>query len=73
MSGTDTGWLADAVSAFGQGCKRQLDGAGEPEAAIRSPIEDLLDAAASALSLTMVPHGSIRYTTCGSAPTMRCG
>jgi len=50
-------WLVQAVSAFGKACKERLDGTGEPEAAIRPPIEGLLQAAGNALSLHVVEHG----------------
>ncbi|MGH3320572.1 MAG: N-6 DNA methylase [Streptosporangiaceae bacterium] len=57
MSDGVSGWLADAVSAFGVACEERLGGAGEAEAAIRPPIEGLLQAAGSALSLHVVEHG----------------
>lgn len=50
-------WLAEAVSAFGEACKERLDGTGEPEAAVRPPIEALMQATGSALSLHVVEHG----------------
>ncbi len=57
VSGPVPMWLTEAVSTFGKECKDRLDGTGEPEAAIRPPIERLLGAAASAFSLDLVPHG----------------
>jgi hypothetical protein len=44
MSGGLDGWLLDAVSEFGRACKAKLSGGGSPEAAIRAPLEVLLQA-----------------------------
>ncbi|MGS2613629.1 type ISP restriction/modification enzyme [Micromonospora sp. LZ34] len=46
-------WLRSAVSVFGQECKTALAGPGEPEAAIRPPIERLLQAVCNNLGVTM--------------------
>src|SRR5699024_271319 len=51
------GWLVDAVREFGRSCKQRLDGTGEPEAAIRPPMEELLQTVSDAVGVTMVPHG----------------
>lgn len=55
-------WLADAVSVFGGECQRKLAGGGEPEAAIRSPIESLLGAAGRNFRLSVVPYDEYRDT-----------
>lgn len=44
MSGGLDGWLLAAVAEFGRGCKIKLSGGGSPEAAIRGPLEALLQA-----------------------------
>jgi hypothetical protein len=46
-------WLRAAVSDFGRDCKIALAGPGEPEAAIRSPIERLLNAFCHRLGVSM--------------------
>lgn len=61
-------WLADAVAEFGDRCKAKLAGPGEAEAAIRSPIEQLLAAAGTHLSLTVVPHDEVRDADRGVRP-----
>ncbi|MDV8003048.1 type ISP restriction/modification enzyme [Rhodococcus sp. IEGM 1408] len=61
-------WLADAVAEFGDRCKAKLAGPGESEAAIRSPIEQLLAAAGTHLSLTVVPHDEVRDADRGVRP-----
>ncbi|MGW7271226.1 type ISP restriction/modification enzyme [Streptomyces sp. NPDC054864] len=37
-------WLAEAISSFGESCRAMVNGPGEPEAAIRPPLERLLEA-----------------------------
>ncbi len=44
MSGGLHGWLLAAVAEFGRACKVKLSGDGSPEAAIRAPLEGLLQA-----------------------------
>ena len=61
-------WLTDATAAMGASCKAKLAGPGEPEAAIRSPIEELLAAAGQHLSLTVVPYDEVRDTDRGVRP-----
>lgn len=46
-------WLTSAVSDFGRDCKVALAGPGEPEAAIRPPIERLLTAFCNQLGVAM--------------------
>ncbi len=54
---TASQWLAEALADFGRSCKQRLDGTGEAEAAIRPPLEALLQTASTEFGLTMVPHG----------------
>ncbi len=61
-------WLTDAAAAMGASCKAKLAGPGEPEAAIRSPIEELLAAAGQHLSLKVVPYDEVRDTDRGVRP-----
>jgi hypothetical protein len=52
-------WVSDAVTAFGVTCKDKLAGPGEKEAAIRTPIEQLLGAFGGALHLKAVFHDEV--------------
>lgn len=52
-------WVSDAVTAFGVACKEKLAGPGEKEAAIRTPIEQLLGAFGNALHLKAVFHDEV--------------
>ncbi|WP_432794497.1 type ISP restriction/modification enzyme [Rhodococcus ruber] len=61
-------WLTEAVAAFGQVCKAKLAGPGEPEAAIRAPIEQLLATVGAHLSVSVVPHDEVRDTDRGVRP-----
>lgn len=61
-------WLDTAVSEFGETCKAKLAGPGDPEAAIRAPLEALLAAAGNALGLKVVPHDEVRDTERGVRP-----
>ena len=61
-------WLIDATAAFGATCKAKLAGPGEPEAAIRAPIEELLNAAGQQLSLAVVPHDEVHDNDRGVRP-----
>jgi hypothetical protein len=61
-------WLQEAVSVFGSECKRNLTGPGDREAAIRSPLEQLLRTIATHHALpeiswhpeTRIPHLGVR-------------
>lgn len=64
-------WLIDATAALGDTCKKKLAGPGEPEAAIRAPIEELLAAAGQHLSLTVVPHDEVRDNDRGVRTRLR--
>jgi N-6 DNA Methylase len=55
-------WLTHAVAAFGEACKTKLAGPGDREAAIRTPIENLLGAVGKELKLTAVFHDEVRDT-----------
>lgn len=69
MSYNPPGWLADAVKDFGLECKAQLqDHTGEPEAAIRPPIEHLLKVIANQLGHSLVPHGEAPVIELGVRP-----
>lgn len=58
---TDTpGWLSDAVAAFGVACAERLAGPGDKEAAIRTPLSNLLGAAGAALNVKAVFHDEVR-------------
>jgi hypothetical protein len=61
-------WLIDATSALGDACKKKLAGPGEAEAAIRSPIEQLLASAGQNLSLAVVPHDEVSDRDRGVRP-----
>lgn len=61
-------WLIDATETFGAVCKAKLAGPGEPEAAIRAPIEQLLAAAGNELSLKVVPHDEVHDNDRGVRP-----
>jgi hypothetical protein len=68
VPGTVPSWLAESVSTFGAACKTKLDGPGEPEDAIRSPLEALLTSVGSRLGLTVVPHGEAALRELGARP-----
>ena len=53
-------WLRDAVSTFGADCRAKLDGPGDREAAIRSPLESLLRAVGQQLGVPAVFHDEVR-------------
>lgn len=61
-------WLVDAVQTFGATCKAKLSGPGEPEAAIRAPIEALLGVAGTQLNLIVVPHDEVHDNDRGVRP-----
>src|SRR5680860_1199013 len=54
------GQFADDVRGFGASCQQRLTVTGDPEAAIRTPIEHLLEAAATMLGKALVPHSESR-------------
>ncbi|WP_218008908.1 type ISP restriction/modification enzyme [Nocardia jiangxiensis] len=45
--GQEFGWLAEAISIFGASCKAMVNGPGDPEASIRPPLQNLLEAVGS--------------------------
>lgn len=55
-------WIADAVQQFGVASKAKLAGPGDREAAIRSPLEALLQAAGQNLGVKAVFHDEVRDT-----------
>jgi hypothetical protein len=54
MPGPQSEWLVKAVSDFGEACKEKLAGPGDSEAAIRRPLEDLLQTAGTKYGLKKV-------------------
>jgi hypothetical protein len=61
-------WLAETVSVFGAACKTKLEGPGEPEEAIRAPLESLLTSVGSQLGLSVVPYGEAALKELGARP-----
>ena len=61
-------WLAETVSTFGAACKTKLEGPGEPEDAIRAPLESLLTTVGSRLGLKVVAHGEAALKELGARP-----
>lgn len=55
-------WLAGAVGEFGIQCAQKLAGPGESEAAIRTPLEQLLRTAGPELGVQAVFHDEVRDT-----------
>jgi len=55
-------WLKVAVSTFGAACSAKLNGPGDREAAIRSPLEALLRTAGEELGVPAVFHDEVRDT-----------
>ncbi|MFD3592142.1 type ISP restriction/modification enzyme [Nocardia sp. NPDC058640] len=45
--GREFDWLAEAISIFGASCKAMVNGPGDPEASIRPPLQNLLEAVGS--------------------------
>lgn len=60
--------MSSVVAKFGTACKQRLAGPGEPEAAIRGPIEEMLSAIGQQLSLMVVPHAEVADTERGVRP-----
>jgi len=61
-------WLAETVSVFGAACKTKLEGPGEPEEAIRAPLESLLTTVGSQLGMSVVPYGEAALKELGARP-----
>jgi hypothetical protein len=53
-------WLQEAVSVFGEECRRKLAGPGDREAAIRAPLETLLRTAGDRIGVPAVFHDEVR-------------
>lgn len=53
-------WLREAVSTFGEECRRKLQGPGDREAAIRAPLESLLRTAGMKIGVDAVFHDEVR-------------
>ena len=69
MPYTVPGWLRRAVADFGRECKERLQGGvGEPEAAIRPPIEKLLTTMGSHAGKAVLPHGEASLVELGVRP-----
>ncbi len=62
MGATAPSWLSDAVAAFGKASLDKLAGTGDREAAIRTPLEQLLTAVGAELKLRAVFHDEVRDT-----------
>ena len=62
-------WLRRAVADFGRACKERLqDGVGEPEAAIRPPIENLLTTIGEHSDHQVIAHGEAPLAELGVRP-----
>ncbi|MER5480836.1 type ISP restriction/modification enzyme [Streptomyces sp. NPDC002734] len=69
MSLSPYNWLREAVAAFGAACKVKLAGGGGPEAAIRSPLEQLLATVGRHHSLAEVSwHDEVAIPELGVRP-----
>jgi hypothetical protein len=55
-------WLREAVSKFGEECRRKLAGPGEREAAIRTPLENLLRTVGERIGMPAVFHDEVSDT-----------
>jgi Type ISP C-terminal specificity domain/N-6 DNA Methylase len=60
MSSSIPTWVAKAVADFGSACKEKLAGPGDREAAIRSPLEELLSRFGEHLHVKAVFHDEVR-------------
>jgi hypothetical protein len=60
MSSSIPTWVAEAVANFGSACKEKLAGPGDREAAIRSPLEELLSRFGEHLHVKAVFHDEVR-------------
>jgi hypothetical protein len=55
-------WLREAVSKFGEECRLKLAGPGDREAAIRTPLENMLSTAGERIGLPAVFHDEVSDT-----------
>lgn len=62
MEGDVPDWLREAVSKFGEECKLKLAGPGDREAAIRTPLENLLRTAGEHIGVSAVFHDEVSDT-----------
>lgn len=62
MEGDVPDWLREAVSKFGEECKLKLAGPGDREAAIRTPLENLLRTAGERIGVPAVFHDEVSDT-----------
>lgn len=53
-------WLQEAVSIFGEECRRKLSGPGDREAAIRAPLESLLRTVGEHVGVPAIFHDEVR-------------
>lgn len=60
MSTSGSSWLTTLVASFGLDCKLKLDGPGDREAAIRTPLEKLLSGVGNEFGVTAVFHDEVR-------------
>lgn len=60
VSAKTADWLREAVSTFGEECRRKLAGPGDREAAIRAPLESLLRTAGMHIGVDAVFHDEVR-------------
>jgi len=61
-------WLAETVSDFGAACKTKLEGPGEPEDAIRAPLESLLTSVGRQLGMKIAAYGEAALKELGARP-----
>ncbi|WP_307811311.1 type ISP restriction/modification enzyme [Streptomyces fildesensis] len=68
------GWVSQAIAGFGASCKGLLAGPGEPEAAIRGPLEHLLQEIGEKSGLTNILwHAETRLKDLGVRPDYAVG
>jgi Type ISP C-terminal specificity domain/N-6 DNA Methylase len=60
MSPSIPAWVSEAVAEFGSACKAKLSGPGDREAAIRTPLEELLAHFGEQLHVKAVFHDEVR-------------
>lgn len=60
MSPSPPTWVSEAVAEFGSACKKKLAGPGDREAAIRTPLEGLLERFGEHLHVKAVFHDEVR-------------
>ncbi|GLU50529.1 type ISP restriction/modification enzyme [Nocardiopsis ansamitocini] len=62
-------WVGSAVSEFGSQCAAKLrEGTGQPEAALRGPVEKLLRTAGEHLGLAVIAHDETRHSPTATRP-----